>query len=158
MKKAMLLSGLAAGVMLSVVGCGGTGDGQSIVGTWHKSCYKSEDGSYRIKDGAFKSDKTGAVTNNEFSDSKCKELTEREQYTFTYKTGGAAVDNNGKATIELDIVYKDSHGEYPRYTMYRFKENGNLLIAGRSDEHSGHDKTDRRDHISPHWNGYTRVK
>ena len=158
MKKAMLLSGLAAGVMLSVVGCGGTGDGQSIVGTWHKDCYKASDNVYRIKDGTFKSDKTGMHRTKVFSDNKCENLDYVDEFDFTYKTRGAATDNNGKATIKLDLI-KDFHGtKHPDFTMYRFKENGNLLIADYTDEHPGDDDASRENHISPHWNGYTRVK
>ena len=155
MKKKILLSGLVAGVILSVVGCGGSSDeGESIVGTWTSGC-EVIDGSSEITNLIVKANGTAVEENKDYYDNNCKEVSDTSRVIFNYKTGELTKDNHGKTTIELNT--KDESGEH-YYTMYRFKENGNLLVADESRDRPGDTEERRANEIDPASPGLTRVK
>ncbi len=155
MKKTILLSGLVAGAMLSMVGCGGSGDeGQSIVGTWTSGC-EVIDGGSEVTNLIVDTNGTAVEESKDYYDNNCKEISDTDRMNLNYKIGELTKDNHGKTTVELNI--KDESGE-DYYTMYRFKENGNLLVADDSRERPGDVKERRANEIDPASPGLTRVK
>ena len=160
MKKKILLSGLVAGVILSVVGCGGSSDeGESIVGTWTSGCNADGEGMIgsEIVNLTFEANGTGIEVSKNYLDNDCHDIDETHKGTGAYKTGELTKDDHGKTTIKLNIIetIEDTNETY--YTMYRFKENGNLLIADDSAARPGDTEESRANEIDPNIPGFARV-
>ena len=161
MKKKMLVSALAAGVMLGVVGCGGGSSegGETIVGKWHKSCYiptGSKYVHYRIVDIDVRNDGTTSLKKTYYNDKKCQVQSTKPKVSWqaTYTTGASTIGDDGKQAFEIDL-----HGDgWEYYQMYRFLDNGNLLTSGKQGVHDGTAPEARANHFDPRWTGYTRVQ
>lgn len=71
----------------------------------------------------------------------------------TYESGDSFKDSHDKSTTGLTLEIPN---EGKMYTMYRFKTNGNLVIADSTDERDGSSEETRKNDINPNWEGYTK--
>lgn len=164
MIKKLLWMGLAGGMMMGVVGCGGEGaaitPAKRLVGTWEKGCHKPADNPYaryRTEKWVFRNDNTGSYEKVKYADATCTQNPERfEMRLLSYKVGDTTTDSEGEEAYKLDLVKDWGMGPHEDYTMFRFSEDGNLLIAGYSEDHPGDDDASRENWIDPSWNGYAQ--
>ncbi len=139
-------------------GNGGSGNGgsgnnttpQSIVGTWHQDCHHSQ-----IRDLSMRSDGTGTLTKKNYTDTVCTQGEQVENHNFSYTKGGDTTGSQGESATELDISFGSGNTDN-FYTMYRFMDNGNLLLADKSNEKDGSTREKREDFFDPNDPGFVR--
>ena len=170
MKKALFSTLILTGVTLSIIGCGGGGSSKKdpigggggsskkdpIVGTWKSACYEQED-NYAKTTISFKSDGNGMIKQVNYEDNECSQSNGDEHTkSFKYSLGKKTKDSEGEPAKEIDVTTQ----ERKYYSMYKFKDNGNLLLAD-TDENSdnyGYDAEHREDYFDPEDEGLKRVK
>lgn len=144
-------------------GCGGGGNAkvsssQSIVGTWHRGCYigkEDADADYATLDITFNKSGKGMLTIESFNDAKCTDFVNKISTKFIYTIGKKTKGSDGQSAVELLLTAYDYD-----YTMYRFKQNGNLLLAyGEEDrQFPENDESSRNNIFDPNDPGFSRIK
>lgn len=149
---------------LGLAGCGGGADdvtpAQRLVGTWNKACYQPADNPYaryRTEERVFREDGTGSYTKVKYSDAACTQDPYREETRIlSYTVGEKTEDSSGKEAYKLDLLKDYGSGPHEDYTMFRFTEEGNLLIAAYSDAYPGDDDASRENYIDTVWHGFAK--
>jgi len=151
----LVLFGLGATLL---TGCSTSSDGlDSIVGKWHKSCYLPDgNDQYRVIDLVFRADGTGHLKKVKYDDEDCTLNPSSNEFDLNYHVGAKTTGDDKKEAYELDVTGGTGDEAWSDYQMFRFKDNGNLLISGTSQTHNGDSKEQRGDHFSEKWAGYVR--
>jgi len=158
MKYRHILISLGLGAAL-LSGCGGNSDGggDTIVGTWHKSCYlPNGSDQYHTTDFIARANNTGHTKKTYYASEDCSVIENAKEWDFTYTVGAKTVGDDGKETYELDQSGGTGEGAWEYYTMFRFLDNGNLLTAGTSDTRDASSEAQRANHFAENWTGSTR--
>ena len=148
MKKIITTSVIALGTLF-IIGCGGGGtvdSGDTLVGEWLSKCVGPDgDGRYGQYFVKFNSDNNMNLKINKYTDSACEEDEEEQaDVNGTYSVGGRTMGSSGESATELKMHFVEDS-----YTMYRFKDNGDLAIAVADDIHDGSSEANRSNHFNP---------
>ncbi len=159
MKKVLFNVGIMTSIALfGITGCASDkpDDGNSsLIGKWSEACRLHEvDGIYQVDTITFKSDKTFTYHRDSYSDANCQNSSnDTNDATGTYKEDGSFTDSHDHNTTGLVLTIT---GEGSMYTMYRFKNNGNLLIADSTEAKDGSTSDLRKNSISLEREGYVK--
>ena len=160
------------GILLSMSGCGSTTGGQgngdinqSVIGNWEE-CFETsgviQGFSYKSFRDAMKLDANNNMvgTWDYFEKASCAMSTHAHiAYTGTYKAGNITKDAENNEAKEFQFKVNTQNGQDTSssptyYTMYRFKSNGNLVIAPV--DASNTDKANRANVFKDGDVGYTK--
>jgi hypothetical protein len=132
---------------------------ESLIGTWKQKCYSPSwaNGDY-LDDTRVFTDKNLTITRVFYATDECKVINESKGYTirYFYKVGKTTEDSEGKQATEIERTMPEMG--HARYTMFKFKKNGNLLCAGGKDDHDGSSPEKRANYFDPDWKGWTKVE
>jgi len=148
MKKIITTSVIALGTLF-IIGCGGGGtvdSGDTLVGEWLSKCVgPDEDGRYGQYFIKFNSDNTMNLKINKYTDSACEEDEEEQaDVNGTYLEGVRTMGASGESATELKMHLVEDF-----YTMYLFKDNGDLAVATEDETHDGSSEANRSNHFNP---------
>ena len=150
MKKIITTSVIALGTLF-IIGCGGGGtvdSGDTLVGEWLSKCVGPDgDGRYGQYFVKFNSDNTMNLKINKYTDSACEEDEEEQaDVNGTYSVGGRTMGASGESATELRMGLIEDF-----YTMYLFKDNGDLAVAKEDETHDGSSEANRSNYFDPNF-------
>ncbi len=155
MKLSTVLMGVGVGAF-ALVGCASDNantPAEKLVGSWHKDCHLPSDaGHYRTVDVTFKNG-IFSYKKIKYDDQGCTDNPQKFEEEGNYTVGNTTKGDDGKEAYELDITWGADHKSYH---MFRFKDNGNLLLSGSRDGHNGSTKETRSDHFDANWTGFKK--